>query len=100
MQFTVFIATVFRRHAVFLLYVCVWGGGGGVRACVRAYVCVCVCPNYNIVYLQEAITSTSYFREPVELKYGDLEAEFAASDHVLEREVRIGGQVIKKATVL
>ena len=96
MQFTVFIATVFRRHAVFLLYVCVCVGGGGVRACVR----VCVCPNYNIVYLQEAITSKSYFREPVELKYGDLEAEFAASDHVLEREVRIGGQVIKKANVL
>lgn len=43
---------------------------------------------------QEAIAAESYLNpEPMCIQKGDLEAGFAESDHVLEGEMRVGGQV-------
>lgn len=47
----------------------------------------------RIITIEEAIAAESYLNpEPMCIQKGDLEAGFAESDHVLEGEMRVGGQ--------
>ena len=49
-----------------------------------------------LCFCQEAIAAESYVQsEPMCIQKGDWETGFASSDHVLEGEMRVGGQVGK-----
>ena len=45
-----------------------------------------------IITIDQAIAANSYHQEPCVVRTGDLEAGLAAADHVIEGEVRVGGQ--------
>ena len=47
------------------------------------------------VDLQEAIAAEAFYNIDMCIQKGDLETGFAESDHVLEGEIRTGGQVTK-----
>ena len=48
----------------------------------------------NTFYKQEAIAAESFFEStPMCIEKGNLQTAFAESDHVLEGEMRLGGQV-------
>ena len=61
-----------------------------------------VCPVFTFPFLQDAIVANSFFEIPIPfvIKRGDVEAGFAASDHIIEGEMRVGAQVINLSLLL
>ncbi|XP_072032537.1 xanthine dehydrogenase/oxidase-like [Amphiura filiformis] len=45
-----------------------------------------------IITIEDAIEKQSFLKDPLIVKKGDVEEAFKASDHIIEGEVRIGGQ--------
>ena len=65
------------------------------HACPPARTFILSCVHFSF-FLQEAIAANSFFEIPIPfvIKRGDVEAGFAASDHIIEGEMRVGAQVI------
>ncbi len=47
---------------------------------------------FAILFLKDAIAKGSYLKDPLVVKKGDVEEAFKASDHIIEGDVRVGGQ--------
>eukprot|EP00961_Rhodomonas_salina_P125307 1688356-Rhodomonas_salina.1 len=47
----------------------------------------------HVLTIEEAIAANSYIGDECKIENGDVEAAFKTCDHVIEKEVRIGGQV-------
>ena len=47
---------------------------------------------FKLLDLQDAIENQSFLKDPLVIKKGDVENAFENSDHIIEGEVRLGGQ--------